>query len=122
MDASALLALLNGEHGADVVADALPHGIISAVNLSEVIAKLCEAGVPEKTISRALQPLGLSVVPFDEEQSYEAGLMRNATRNKGLSLGDRACLTLAKKSGLPALTTDKAWSGLSVGVNVKVIR
>ena len=122
IDASALLALLNAEPGADIVAEAIPRGVISAVNLSEVVAKLCSAGMPEKAIHRALQPLGLEVVPFDEQQSYQAGLLRSATQNKGVSLGDRACLNLAKILGLVTLTADKAWSGLSVGATIKVIR
>jgi ribonuclease VapC len=122
IDASALLALLNAEPGADVVAEALPQGVISAVNLSEVIAKLCDAGMPEKAIHQALQPLGLEVVPFDEEQSYQAGLLRTSTQNLGVSLGDRACLSLAKMRDMIALTADKAWAGLSVGAKIKVIR
>ena len=122
IDASALLALLNAEPGDDVVTEALPGGVISAVNLSEVVAKLCDAGMPEKAIRQALQPLGLEVVPFDEEQSYQAGLLRTSTQDMGISLGDRACLSLAKMQHVTALTADKVWSGLSVGVTVKVIR
>lgn len=122
IDASALLALLNAEPGADVVAEALPGGVISAVNLSEVVAKLCDAGMPEKTIHQALQPLGIEIVPFDEEQAYQAGLLRTSTQNMGISLGDRACLSLAKMLGVVALTADRAWAGLSVGATVKVIR
>ena len=122
IDASALLALLNAERGADVVTEALPGGVISAVNLSEVIAKLCDAGMPEKAIRQALQPLGLEVVPFDEEQSYQAGLLRTSTQDMGISLGDRACLSLAKIRGVVALTADRTWAGLSVGANIKVIR
>jgi len=122
IDASALLALLNAEPGADVVAEALPGGVISAVNLSEVVAKLCDAGMPEKTIRQALQPLGLEIVPFDEEQSYQAGLLRTSTHDLGISLGDRACLSLAKTLGVAALTADRAWAGLSIGATIKVIR
>jgi PIN domain nuclease of toxin-antitoxin system len=122
IDASALLALLNAEPGADVVAEALPGGVISAVNLSEVVAKLCDAGMPEKAIHQALQPLGIEIVPFDEEQSYQAGLLRTVTQEMGISLGDRACLSLARMLGVVALTADKAWAGLSVGATVKVIR
>lgn len=122
IDASALLALLNAEPGADIVTEALPGGVISAVNLSEVIAKLCDAGMPEKAIRQALQPLGLEVVPFDEEQSYQAGLLRTSTQDMGISLGDRACLNLAKMRGVVALTADRTWAGLSVGATVKVIR
>jgi len=104
------------------VAEALPDGVISAVNLSEVIAKLCDAGMPEKAIRQALQPLGLEVVPFDEEQSYQAGLLRSSTQDLGISLGDRSCLSLAKMRNVIALTADKAWAGLSVGATIKVIR
>ena len=122
IDASALLALLNAEPGANVVAEALPGGVISAVNLSEVVAKLSEAGMPEKAIRQALQSLGLEIVPFDEEQSYQAGLLRTSTQDMGISLGDRACLSLAKMLGVVALTADRAWAGLSIGATVKVIR
>ena len=124
IDASALLALLNAEPGTDTVVNALTvgEGVISAVNLSEVVAKLCEAGMPEEAVYRALQPLGLEVVPFDEEHAYQAGFMRLITHDTGISLGDRACLSLAKMLGTTALTADRAWSGLSIGVTVKVIR
>lgn len=122
IDASALLAILNDEPGANVVAEALPQGVISAVNLSEVIAKLCDAGMPEKAIHQALQPLGIEVVPFDEDQAYQAGLLRTSTQDFGISLGDRACLSLAKKLGIDALTADKAWAELSIGTTIKVIR
>lgn len=78
IDASALLALLNAEPGADAVAQALPAAVISAVNLSEVVAKLTQAGMPENAIRQALLPLALKVEPFDEEQAYQAGLLRGA--------------------------------------------
>ena len=122
IDASALLALLNAEPGANVVAEALQGSVISAVNLSEVVAKLCDAGMPEKAIHQALQPLGLEIVPFDEEQAYKAGLLRTVTHDMGISLGDRACLSLAKMLGVVALTTDRAWAELSIGTTIKVIR
>lgn len=122
IDASALLALLNAEPGADIVAEALPGGVVSAVNLSEVVAKLGEAGMPEKAIRQALQPLGLEIVPFDEEQAYHAGLLRAVTQDTGVSLGDRACLSLAGMLGVAALTADKAWTALSIRTPIKVIR
>ena len=102
--------------------DALPGGVISAVNLSEVVAKLCDAGMPEKAIRQALQPLGLAVVPFVEEMSYQAGLLRTSTQGMGISLGDRACLSLAKALGVEAVTADRKWASLTIGANIKVIR
>ncbi|MDO8717084.1 MAG: type II toxin-antitoxin system VapC family toxin [Dehalococcoidales bacterium] len=122
IDASALLALLNSEPGADIVAEALPGAVISAVNLSEVVAKLSETGMPEKAIRQALQPLGLEVIPFDDEQAYQAGILRAATQDTGVSLGDRSCLSLAKMLGVVALTADKAWARLSIGATIRVIR
>jgi len=122
IDASAMLALLNAEPGADTVAEALPGGVISAVNLSEVVAKLCDAGMPEKAIHQALQPLGLEIVPFDEEQAYQAGLLRAVTRDTSISSGDRACLSLAMMMGIKALTADRVWAELSIGAAIKLIR
>ena len=122
MDASALLALLNAEPGADVVAQALPEAVISAVNLSEVVAKLSQAGMPEDAVRLAMQPLGLKVEPFEEEQAYQAGILHGATKRLGLSLGDRACLSLAQRLGVIALTADRTWVELSPGFSVRLIR
>jgi PIN domain nuclease of toxin-antitoxin system len=122
LDASALLALLGGESGAELVAAALPQATISAVNLSEVVAKLAEAGMAEGAIRQALRGLGLEIVPFDEEQAYEAGLLRPSTKGIGLSLGDRGCLNLARRLNLPALTADRTWARLVPGARVRVIR
>ena len=122
LDASALLALLNAEQGAERVAAGMPGATMSAVNLSEVVGKLCAAGMPEKAIHQALNGLGISVVPFDEDQAYAAGLLRVATDEMGLSLGDRACLALARKLRLSALTADQTWLKLSLGVDVRLIR
>ena len=122
LDASALLALLNAETGSELVAEALPVATISTVNLSEVVAKLADAGMPDEAIREALQGLHLDADPFDLEQAYEAGLLRASTRDMGLSLGDRACLGLAQRLNLPALTADRTWHQLPIGVQVNVIR
>ena len=126
LDASALLALLNGEAGAERVAAAVRVGsVMSAVNYSEVVAKLDEAGMPAEEIRGALEPLELDVVAFDRGQAYHAGGLRSVTRKLGLSLGDRACLALAQLDGLPALTAERSWSKVAaagVGVEVEAIR
>ena len=122
MDASALLALLNSEPGSSVVAAALPEALISAVNLSEVVGKLADAGLPEPAIGAALERLPVETVPFDREQAYAAGFLRPSTADEGLSLGDRACLSLARRLDLPALTADRRWQRVAVGVEVRVIR
>ena len=106
-----------------MVAQAIPEAAISAVNFSEIVAKLAESrGADEEVIRRVLQDFPFDIVPFDAGQAYETGLLRPATRNLGLSLGDRACVGLARRLGVPALTADQRWSRISVEVNVIVIR
>lgn len=122
LDASALLALMLGEPGTDAVHAILPNARISAVNLSEVVAKLQERAVPEVVIADSLAELDLDVVTFDQAQAMRAGLFRQATRALGLSLGDRACLASAALTGATAITTDRAWGDLDLGVSIEVAR
>jgi PIN domain nuclease of toxin-antitoxin system len=123
LDASALLVLLKGEAGSERVIEALMDGAaISAVNFSEVVAKLREGGMLEEAIHESLDSLELDIVEFDTEFAYQAGLLRPLTKSAGLSLGDRACLALAQNLNLPALTADRAWDSLSLGIRVQVIR
>jgi ribonuclease VapC len=95
---------------------------ISAVNLSEVLAKLYEMGLPDPEANTAISLLGLRVAAFDEAQAGAAARLRRITRQAGLSLGDRACLALAKSSGCPVITADRAWTNVDVGVEVLLIR
>lgn len=123
LDASALLALLNQEEGNEQVAELVASGAaISAVNLSEVIAKLSLLGMSESLIREAVEPLGLEVVPFDIDSAYRTALLLGPTKTLGLSLGDRACLALAAQAGLSAVTADRAWSEVRLDVSVRVIR
>jgi len=112
LDASAVLCLVRGEPGADIVGAALPHSVISAVNLAEVIAKMVDLGMNADLIDRVLGPLKLQTVAFDAAQALASGLLRAGTRSLGLSLGDRACIALAVSAGATALTTDQAWGAL----------
>ncbi len=122
LDASALLAVMLGETGADAVHAVLDRARIGAVNLSEVIAKLQERGVPDDVIDQSLADLDLTIIPFDQDQAIRAGKLRLATRGAGLSLGDRACLAVADALGAVAVTTDQAWSRLSVGIEIAFAR
>ena len=122
LDASAVLALLNDEVGAKIVQESLPGSIISSVNFAEVVTRLTLLGMPEKEIREALDILALDITPFDEEQAFLAGILAIKTKQLGLSLGDRACLALALKTGSAALTSDKVWQALDIGVTVRVIR
>jgi len=122
LDASALLAALHGEPGAERVRELLPSARIGSVTLSEVIAKLQERGVPDTVIDEILDDLDLSVIPFGAATARRAGLLRLATRSGGLSLGDRACLALAAEQDATAVTTDRAWSGLDLDIAVELLR
>jgi ribonuclease VapC len=122
LDASALLAVLLQERGGDKVARYLTSAMISAVNLSEVVATAVERGLMLESVMPGLTRLSLEVIPFDAEQAYLAASLRPATRKLGLSLGDRACLALGLKQGLPVLTADQLWAKADVGVQVEVIR
>lgn len=122
VDASALLALLNDEPGHAAVSRVLSEASISAVNLAEVVGKLIERGGAKEVVRRALSSLPLTVVPFDEEQAYEAGGLRGDTQRLGLSLGDCVCLALSKRLAVPAYTGDRTWAELRVGVEVVLIR
>lgn len=122
LDASAILCLIRNEPGADTVKAALPDSSISAVNLSEVIAKMADLGMDADLIDAVLDPLQLQTIPFDPGQARATGLMRPATKAQGLSLGDRACLALAHQTGATAITTDRAWSALSGAPKVRLPR
>jgi ribonuclease VapC len=123
LDASALLALLQNEPGAEIVASRLPHCVMSAVNLSEVVAKLVDHGLPEADLRAALDVLGIDVREFDSEAAYAAGELRRITRGAGLSLGDRACLALAVRLGAVAVSADRGWAPLaSVTLRIELIR
>jgi ribonuclease VapC len=122
LDASALLAVLRAEPGAERIEPRLEGARIGAVNLSEVVTKLIDDGVPEAEIRLAIGRLELNVHAFDPEHAYLAGVLRKATRAFGLSLGDRACLALAQSLCALALTADRSWSGLDLGIAIEVIR
>lgn len=121
LDASALLCLLNGEAGAERVAQALPAAVIGAANLAEVVGKLRDRGLSVGKVAEVLGGLHLDVRLLTPAQGYAAGHLRPATRSFGLSLGDRACLALAAELDAPALTADKAWVGAETSIKIEVI-
>lgn len=121
LDSSALLAFLQREPGAEVVAEALDGAVISAVNLAEVATKLTERGASLSHIRRVVSALQVGVIDFDNVLSYRAAALRASTKDAGLSLGDRACLATAQSLGAAALTTDRSWTHVSVGVEIQVI-
>lgn len=122
LDASALLAMLQDEPGAEEVAAALDRAAISAVNWSEVWQRALERGADVAGLREDVAALGLRIEAFDAEDGEAAARLWPVGRRAGLSLGDRACLALAQRLGAPALTTDRAWARLDLGVEVRTIR
>ncbi len=123
LDASALLALLNQEPGAEKLTPELLSGAaISTVNLAEVHSKLVARGLrPDEAWEATMTPIG-EAVPFDMEHARLVGNLIAKTRRLGLSLGDRACLALGLALKLPVYTADKSWKRLKVGVPIHTIR
>jgi ribonuclease VapC len=123
LDASALLAFLYKEPGADQVLPLIPTAYMSAVNQSEVLQKNAARGMSKGGLFESLQASGLTIVSFDGQAELTAALWPQ-TKAFGLSFADRACLALAKTLSLPAYTADKEWlrAGKTIGVEVRLIR
>lgn len=124
LDASALLALLHDEPGAARVSEAIATARMSSVNYAEVVSHFIHAGMPAEQVDAMLRPLPMVIIEADQALATIAGRLRAQTAEAGLSLGDRFCLALAHRDGLPALTADRQWRTIAdaVGVTVTVIR
>ncbi len=122
LDASAILAELFGEPGSERVSRARPRAVVSAVNYSEVIAKLIDEGLSASAAEDAAEQLRCEVLEADKHRSALAALLHLHTRRKGISLGDRYCLQLAMEFGVPLLTTDRRWASLGLDVQVELLR
>ena len=128
LDASALLAYLQGEPGSDIVQEALAAGaVISVVNYAEVLSRLGDAGEVPEAADRRLRDQGLiggllEIIPLTEKDAIVIAQLRPATRGQGLSLGDRACLATGLRQQQAVLTGDRSWATLAVGVAVRLIR
>jgi PIN domain nuclease of toxin-antitoxin system len=122
LDASALLALLHSEAGAATVEEALERSAMSTVNWSEVYQRWLAHNIDVTDLRADLEALGMEIVPFTAEDAEQAAELWSSTRRHGLSLGDRSCLGLARRLGLPVLTADRAWLEVDLGVDVQAIR
>jgi PIN domain nuclease of toxin-antitoxin system len=128
LDASALLAYLHEEPGAEAVEQALAGGAwIGAANWAEVLSKVAVSGGEPEALIGALEARGilgqaLEVLPLLPEDGLTMARLRPSTKALGLSLGDRACLALGLRLGRPILTTDQAWGKLALPVDVRVVR
>lgn len=122
LDASAVLAWLRDEPGAELVHPLLPAATMSATNWSETHQKLLQHGVDAHRATNRLRTLGVRIEPLTEPDAITAANLWVATRSAGLSLGDRCCLALAARLDRIAVTADTAWAGLDIDIPVRVIR
>jgi ribonuclease VapC len=122
-DASAVVAVLRNEPGAELIAPFCIDGVLSTVNLQEAIKILRAGGFSQDSVAYMIDTLGLEIVPHSAADAYQSAELVNLTRQFGSGLGDRTCMALAISRNLPALTTDRAWAQVTIpGLRVIVAR
>jgi len=124
LDASALLAALLGEVGADKVDAVIDGAVMSTVNLAEVAGHFAKAGADHDGVTALLSGLPITFLAPDDDLALAAGWLRPQGERFGLSLGDRFCLALSERLKSTAVTADRAWeaAGEALGVDVRLIR
>jgi ribonuclease VapC len=122
LDASAILCSMLREPGHEKVESLLQGSVVSAVNYAEVMTKLQDLRTTPEVFAAIVDEFKLVVVEFDLTHALATASLRNATRARGLSLGDRACLALAASRNAIAVTTDRAWQDLPGIARVLVVR
>lgn len=122
LDASVLLVSILKEPGHEKIAPLLDRARMSSVNLAEVVTKLTAYGLSIDAVLDLVDDMEMQIEPLDKARAVATGLLTTKTSKAGLSLGDRACLSLAGELGLRAVTADKAWSKVDIEVEVQVIR
>lgn len=128
LDASAMLAYLQDEPGAEIVENALAQGAyISIVNWAEVLSKVADMGEDPQVLAQRIKDEGilgnsLEIISLSEVDAIAIAQLRPLTKSGGLSFGDRACLALGQRLKLPVMTADRTWTSLNLGVQVNSIR
>jgi ribonuclease VapC len=123
LDASALLAVSNGERGADLVMELIntKECVVSSVNMAEIATRLLDLGLPIKDLERGMAQFGVDVIDFNQAQALACAALRPLTKSAGLSMGDRACLALAQLMQGCAVTADRAWIDVATDIQVDIL-
>jgi ribonuclease VapC len=120
LDASALLALIQEEPGADVIEPILESSCIHTLNLAEVLTKLFQNRVPDP--AKLIQSLQIHALEdFSTSHASACAALHAATRGHGLSLGDCVCLSRAEQECLIAVTTERMWRTAVAGRDIEVL-
>lgn len=122
VDASAIIAVIKGETGARRAGEGAQGARMSALNYCEIVGWLAERGSTPTDIERVIAPFNLTVEEFNRPRALAAGLLTAKTKGRNISLADRACIALAIELGLPAMTGDRVWRDLGLGVDIVLIR
>lgn len=122
LDASAALAMIGREPGADRVAELIADCLMTSVNAGEVVGRLVRSGAEPAAARLTTIWLPCAIVPLDRDLGLRAGELVRHTAPFDLSLGDRCCLALAEREALPAVTADRSWARLDLPVKVVLIR
>ena len=122
LDASALLALLQGEPGADKVQAVLHRAIINTVNWSEVIQKLSVRDPDAADIRAEMELTGLKIMPFTIDQAEICASLWEQAQPFGLTLADGSCIATGIDRNMEIMTTDKVWQEMELPIAVHVIR
>jgi ribonuclease VapC len=122
LDASAVLAVVRSEPGTEAVESVFGMASISAVNWCEVAERAGAYGIDVVGLRGDLEEAGLEIASFDVEEAERAASLWRQTRATGLGIADRACLALAQRLGVPAVTADRSWSSLDLGIEIIPIR
>jgi ribonuclease VapC len=122
LDASAYLAMLKSERGWHRVLEVLPNAVMTSINAAEIYAKLSEWQAEAAQFQKCQAILESITVAFDHDLAVRTGAMHAQTKGLGLSIGDRSCLALAQRLGVPAMTADKIWQKADLAITVELIR
>lgn len=124
LDASAVIAWMKNEPGCDLVQQALETGEarISSVNLAEVLTYLARHGQDPQAGQHDLLEVGLQTVAYTAEMALQTAALYPETQAHGLSLGERACLALARTTQSDVLTADRIWKHLALDLSITLIR
>lgn len=95
---------------------------VSSVNYSETLQTATRLGVQPELVDSSIDALGITASQFGRLDARLAASFYRQGSN--LSLGDRACLALARNLSSPAYTADRDWLNWAsqLAVEVRVIR
>jgi len=122
IDASAFLAIVRDELGADRASARLRGASMSTVNASEAFMWGVEKGIPLDLMQELLVAQDVRFVDFDRDLAVLTAGLRASTKPAGLSFADRACLATAIARKATVVTADRIWATLDLPCPIELIR